>query len=116
MAQISDKIASIPVTRQGVRDLSQLRSPVLPVSGKPAARGEGKNVGDVERWISALSGVALTYFGLTRANLPGLGLAALGGSLLYRGLTGHCHLYQATGINTAEQLPSGMRREHVYQM
>jgi len=28
--------------------------------------------------------------------------AAAGGALLYRGLTGKCHMYQALGVNTAE--------------
>ena len=39
--------------------------------------------------------------GLSRKSLGGLALAAVGGSLLYRGMTGHCHLYSAMGINTA---------------
>ena len=39
--------------------------------------------------------------GLTRGSLLGLGLASLGGAMLYRGLGGHCPLYAATGINTA---------------
>jgi uncharacterized membrane protein len=61
----------------------------------------GTNVGDAERWISALGGAALVGFGLSRRSLGGAALAALGGSLLWRGATGHCGLYNALGVNTA---------------
>ena len=43
----------------------------------------------------------MALVGLSRMSLGGLALAAVGGSLLYRGMTGHCHLYSAMGINTA---------------
>jgi uncharacterized membrane protein len=59
-------------------------------------------VGDTERLLSALGGGALLAFGLSRRSLPGLALAAVGGSLVYRGATGHCSLYQALGVNTTE--------------
>ena len=59
------------------------------------------NVGDAERWVCALGGGALAAYGLTRGTLGGLFLAALGGGLLYRGLSGHSELYRALGINTA---------------
>jgi uncharacterized membrane protein len=60
------------------------------------------NVGSMERWLSLLGGGALAAFGLSRGSLGGLALAAVGGSLIYRGATGHCHLYEALGVNTAE--------------
>jgi len=59
------------------------------------------NVGDAERWASALGGAALALYGLKRGALGGLVLALGGGSLVYRGLSGHCSLYSALGINTA---------------
>jgi uncharacterized membrane protein len=59
------------------------------------------NVGEMERWISMVAGGILAGYGLSRRSLAGLGLAAIGGSLLYRGGTGHCSLYSALGINTA---------------
>ncbi|MCI0457490.1 MAG: SRPBCC family protein [Gemmataceae bacterium] len=59
------------------------------------------NVGDLERWISVIGGGLLGALGLNRRDLPGLGLAALGGALIYRGLTGHCHCYGLLGIDTA---------------
>ncbi len=60
------------------------------------------NVGDTERWMSLFGGGALALLGLSWRSLPGLGLAALGGSLLYRGATGHCPMYQTLGVSTAE--------------
>jgi uncharacterized membrane protein len=60
------------------------------------------NVGAVERMISAFGGAGLAAYGLSRGSWTGLGLAALGGSLLYRGFSGHCMAYQALGVNTAE--------------
>src|SRR5262245_11410636 len=61
------------------------------------------NVGENERWWSAIGGGALMAFGLTRCSVRGLALAALGGALAYRGVTGHCAGYEALGINTAQE-------------
>src|SRR5436309_16071413 len=61
----------------------------------------GINVGEAERWASALTGGLLLFHGLRKKSLGGLATAAAGGSLLYRGITGHCDLYAALGINTA---------------
>lgn len=60
------------------------------------------NVGDKERMISLLSGTALGLYCLSRFSLGGLALAAVGGSLIYRGMTGHCSIYQSLDISTAE--------------
>jgi uncharacterized membrane protein len=65
------------------------------------------NVGEIERWVSLLGGGALTFYGLSRGSLGGLALAAVGGSFVYRGATGHCPGYAALGINTAQ--PRGAR-------
>jgi uncharacterized membrane protein len=62
---------------------------------------EDVNVGDIERYASALAGGALLILGLTRRSPAGLGLVVLGGSLLHRGLTGRCMAYAAAGVNTA---------------
>ncbi len=63
------------------------------------------NVADVERWASALGGAALTAYGIKqlRDRTPaGAALAAAGTALIVRGATGHCPMYSAAGINTAE--------------
>jgi uncharacterized membrane protein len=62
----------------------------------------GRNVGDVERVVSVIAGTALALFGLRRFSLTRLGLAGLGGSLVYRGLTGHCAMYARAGVSTAQ--------------
>jgi uncharacterized membrane protein len=81
-----------PMTHQGVRDLDRpLR----------ASRSGGVNVGRTERMASAISGAMLVGYGLSRGSLLGYALAAVGGSLLSRGLTGHCSLYSAAGVDTS---------------
>lgn len=62
----------------------------------------GKNVDDIERVISVVAGTALALFGLERFSLTRLGVAALGGSLVYRGVTGYCSLYHRLGVSTAD--------------
>jgi uncharacterized membrane protein len=67
------------------------------------AKKPNTNVGDAERWISLIGGSSLIAYGLARRNSSGFGLAALGGSLLWRGATGHCPMYQTLGVNTADR-------------
>jgi len=64
------------------------------------------NVGDLERLLSVADGAALGGLGLTRGSIPGLALAAVGGVLIHRGLTGQCALYDALGVSTAEAMGS----------
>ena len=90
---------TFPRTRQGLRNLDEVPGDILPISGGPAP--ERVNVSRNERWLSAGLGAALALIGLSRAPLPGLGVAAAGGALMYRGLTGYCPLYQLRRINTA---------------
>src|SRR5579871_5053471 len=59
------------------------------------------NVGDVERWASVAGGTALALLGLRRGSLGGLTLATIGGCLAYRGLSGHCSMYESLGVSTA---------------
>jgi uncharacterized membrane protein len=83
----------------------------------PRTRNSGScqrvNVGDTERWASAAIGGGLAAYGLAQKSLSGLALAAIGGCLAYRGVTGHCELYRELGISTAEprgpmtSIPSG---------
>lgn len=60
------------------------------------------NVGSVERAISVTAAGALAFYGLRRRDLGGLALAAVGGALLQRGVTGRCPVYGALGLSTAE--------------
>jgi uncharacterized membrane protein len=59
------------------------------------------NVGDLERFVSVAAGSFLALIGLGRRDLAGLAIAGVGGAMLYRGATGHCHTYSALGIDTA---------------
>src|SRR5438093_13016272 len=62
-----------------------------------------QNVGQNERWASAIAGGALALYGLSRTSTAGALTALLGGAILYRGVTGNCPLYRALDINTAKQ-------------
>jgi len=66
------------------------------------------NVGEMERHVSLIGGTVLAVCGLLRGSLSGLSLAAIGGTLIWRGYTGHCELYQAWGHSSANQ----QSREH----
>jgi uncharacterized membrane protein len=60
-----------------------------------------RNISDVERWLSAVAGTALTAYGLSRRRSSGWTLVVLGAWLVQRGASGHCHAYEAFAINTA---------------
>jgi uncharacterized membrane protein len=56
------------------------------------------NISSDERTLSMVGGGALALYGLSaRSPL----LALVGGYLAYRGLSGHCAVYKAMGIDTA---------------
>ena len=69
--------------------------------------GSSVNVGQTERWISALGGGALALYGVTRGSLGGIALALVGAALVQRGYSGHCNLYEAVGYSTGGD--SGLR-------
>jgi uncharacterized membrane protein len=69
---------------------------------------ERVNVSRLERWVSMVAGGALAVYGLKRREVPGGAAALAGAALLYRGATGHCDLYQALGINSANGHGTGM--------
>jgi uncharacterized membrane protein len=69
-------------------------------SAVTAMSGGVQNVGEAERWFSLATGGLLALDGLRRGSLIETGLGA---ALLYRGTTGHCSMYQALGMNTAQE-------------
>src|SRR3954452_10844295 len=90
------RIADYPMTHQGVRDLDNPR------------RSNPVNVGPEERAASIFGGAFLAGFALGKGDFLGMLLGTVAGvGLAYRGLTGHCSCYAATGVNTAK------RRGHV---
>jgi len=78
------------------------------------------NVGDTERTISALAGGLVLLHGLSKLSLSTIVAAVAGGALIYRGLTGHCSVYQALESSTPRGLGNdeqGGRRTHrLYQV
>jgi uncharacterized membrane protein len=66
-----------------------------------AAPSGAVNVGQYERWASAVGGGALALYGITRGSLGGIALALVGAALVQRGVSGHCNLYEAMNFNTA---------------
>lgn len=58
------------------------------------------NVSPGERFVSATAGGALVALGLKRGGVLGTLLSLVGGGVAFRGVTGHCHVYDAAGINT----------------
>jgi uncharacterized membrane protein len=79
------------------RGLSLPHASGLTILGRP----NSVRVGRTERAISLVAAGALTVLGVRKLNPWGLAMVALGGALAYRGATGHCALYQALDINTA---------------
>jgi uncharacterized membrane protein len=78
-----------------------------------------QNLAEVERWASALGGAALTVYGVKQRSVAGAMIAASGGALIVRGATGHCPVYAATGVSTADGdtrvALAGSRGLHVQQ-
>lgn len=61
------------------------------------------NVGTPERVLSSIGGGALLLYGIRRGGVLGVLASVVGGSLALRGVTGHCHAYQALEIDTSDQ-------------
>jgi uncharacterized membrane protein len=63
------------------------------------------NVNTPERWASAIGGAALAVAGLRRMadddKARGGLMAVTAAGLLWRGATGHCAVYEASGVDTA---------------
>jgi uncharacterized membrane protein len=66
------------------------------------------NVGSRERAASFVMGGALLALGMGRSGTGKALLSVLGGSLLFRGLSGHCPVYQTLGADTSD----AAQREH----
>ncbi len=62
---------------------------------------QGRNMSNAERWASVAAGAGLTVYGVSRRSAGGWLTAGLGAWLVQRGVSGHCHTYDALGINTA---------------
>jgi uncharacterized membrane protein len=61
-----------------------------------------RNLSELERWVSIAAGTGLAIYGLTHLKNRGWLYGALGAYLLRRGVTAHCDLYEALGVNTSD--------------
>lgn len=88
---------------------TEQESRALPARSSQAG-GRASNISSREKTLSTVGGSALVIAGLARGKLSGLLMTALGGALVYRGWTGHCHAYEALGIDTSEENSHGTIR------
>jgi uncharacterized membrane protein len=105
----------------GTRGAFKLRMRTYTHDAPGAVRHRSRNVGSLERWGSVAVGSALIAYGLTRRSRSGVGVAAAGSGLLYRGATGHCPVYSGLGVNTVARHAdtraalAGSRGFHVHE-
>lgn len=69
----------------------------------PPMGSHEKNMSEMERTISMAAGAALVMFGLSRMPKTSLIVLAGGAYAIYRGVNGHCHVYEQLGIDHGEQ-------------
>jgi len=74
---------------------------VFPEDASEAAARSGRNISDAEKWLSIAAGTGLALYGVSRLKRNGWLFAGVGGLLLRRGVTQHCDVYEAFGVNTA---------------
>jgi len=91
--------------RKGVEDFmkgtSEKRSRRLRktrAASRTASRSETARVQDWERLLSGLAGAVLAFDGIRRKSAGGVGMALLGGGLMYRGFSGRLPLDEAVHI------------------
>ena len=70
-----------------------------PAQARPAPESF-KNVGSLESGFSLLLGALFVVAALFPRSIKQLFLLGAGTGLVYRGMTSHCGLYQALGLNT----------------
>ncbi len=87
--------------RETYKDLQKGTPQIKRLYPKNPNRESTVNLNDTERWLSSLTGGGLAVCALKQGGWCGVTLGLLGGAFLYRGLKGHCQVYQALGINTA---------------
>lgn len=94
-------IQVLPETR---REAGQGQQPQQLSERKEPQRPGGKvNVGEAERIASVAAGAVMAAVGIARRSVSGAVVAGLGGALIHRGVTGHCHAYDLLGVDTAHR-------------
>jgi uncharacterized membrane protein len=67
------------------------------------------NVSSTERVASTIAGGGLIAYGVKQGGAVGAIASLVGGALLFRGATGHCHAYEALGVDTSGGEARGFR-------
>lgn len=67
------------------------------------------NVSSTERVASTIAGGGLVAYGIKQGGVLGAVMSVIGGAMLLRGTTGHCHVYDAMGVDTSEEKGSKPR-------
>jgi uncharacterized membrane protein len=87
-------------------------SPAAPIPPAPVQVGS-KNVGSLESGFSLLLGVLFVVAALFPRSIKQLFLLGAGTSLVYRGMTSHCAVYEALGFDTDKGSLAGQISEKV---
>jgi uncharacterized membrane protein len=74
---------------------------MFPDDARDERARSNRNLSDFERWASIAAGAGLAIYGMSHLKRNGWLFAGLGGLLLRRGVTAHCDVYEALGVNTA---------------
>jgi uncharacterized membrane protein len=72
-----------------------------PEDARDANARAGRNISDIEKWVSLAAGTGFALYGLSRLRSNGWLWTGLGGLLLRRGVTAHCDVYEALGVDTS---------------
>ena len=73
----------------------------FPDDSREITARSGRNLSEFERWASIAAGAGLAVYGVSRLKRNGWLYASMGALLLRRGVTAHCDVYEALGVNTA---------------
>jgi len=84
-------------------------------SEEQAAHDRRQNIGDMQRVLSAVTGIALLVSGLPKRSWTGAALAMAGGGLLHRAVSGYCAAFDTLGVDMSggrETNRIGRRKVH----
>ncbi len=85
----------MPLTYQPFQDMPEVETS----DSSHSASANRVNIGRQERNWSIIGGAAIIGIGLAGRGLSRILGALIGGSLIYRGVSGHCHTYEMLGID-----------------
>ena len=88
-------------------------APSGPAPERSPAPASFKNVGSLESGFSLLLGALFVLAALFPRSIKQVFLLGAGTSLVYRGMTSHCGIYQALGLNTDKGSLAGQVAEKV---